>query len=163
MKNIIFAFALSFAFVATAQAADPIPAPIFGICQFFNDNKVSLNQGTIVHLESNQKINCHQITEGTTVKFKVVMDVMAEGKVVIRTGSLAIGKIKQVTSGTYNGPAEIRIELKYVQAVDGQAVSLNGNELTVYSDEHGRGTSCTVRMGSGITANVTNNIVIKVD
>lgn len=162
MKNILFACAFFFAFAATAQASDPVPAPVFKVCNWFDDTKVTLTQGSIVHLESNQKIECHQVTEGTTVKFKVVMDVMAEGEVAIRTGSLAIGEVKQVKAGNYNGPAEIRIELKYVQAVDGQAVALNGNELTVYGDDHGRGTSCTVRIGSGITANVTNNIVIHI-
>ncbi len=159
MKHIFFSLALSLSFALTAQAEDPIPAPVFKVCHLFDKN-VELPAGTPVFLELNQKLECSEIQEGHSINFKVTQDVVVEGEILIRTGSIAKGEVTVLKASTYNGGAEVRIELKYVRAVDGQQVALNGNELVATGDDHGRGNGCTVRFSKDISANVTNDIVI---
>jgi hypothetical protein len=152
MKNIL-SFALLLCSL-TAFAA-PIPHPFFG-------KKVTLNSGTPILLECNEKIETSQASVGKTIIFKVKMNVMAENEVAISTGAVAIGRVKYLSESTYNNVAEARVELIYVQAVDGQQIPLNGNEFTVFGSDRGRGNGSTIEFGSNITANVTNNIDVKV-
>jgi hypothetical protein len=84
---------------------------------------------------------------------------MAEGEVAISTGALAVGRVKHIQMNTYNEPEEIRIEMLYVQAVDGQMVPLNGNEQSIRGQFPNEPTS--VQFGTSITSHVTNNIMIE--
>lgn len=121
---------------------------------------VSLKAGTLVFLELDEKLYSDEVTIGKSVRFKVRTNVMAEGKVVITTGSLAIGRVKNVKAQTYNNPAEVTIELTYVQAVDGQQVALNGTEQVIKGQFPSQGTE--INAGTSITANVMNDIDIEV-
>jgi hypothetical protein len=101
------------------------------------------------------------VTVGKVLQFKVRTNVLAEDEVVIKTGALAIGRVKAIEQNTHNNPEEIRFELQYVQAVDGQMVPLNGNELSVRGQFSNEGT--TVQFATSITAQVMNNQKIKID
>ena len=70
-------------------------------------------------------------------------------------------KAKSIADFYGTGVQEIRIELLYVQAVDGQMIPLNGNEQTIRGQFPGQ--DAAIENGTSITANVTNNIEIKVD
>lgn len=158
MKNFLF-ICLSVFALSTASAVNPVQKTDHGFppCS----KKITLYSGTVILLECNEKIELHNVTVGQTILFKVKMDVKAEHETAIATGALAIGTVKSMEESTYNHPAEIRVELKYVQAVDGQQVALNGNELTATGETRGRGNGSTIRFGTDITAHVTNNIDIK--
>ncbi len=161
MKNILFACLVLSATLATAQDyhVDPLPAPIFrGI---FKDKDVTLKAGTLIIMETSDKINSDAVTVGQSVQFKVRSNVMADGKVAVRTGALATGRVKSLKSSSYNDPEEIRIELLYVQAVDGQMLPLNGNEQTIRGQFSGQSTE--VNSGTAITAQVTNTVEVKID
>jgi hypothetical protein len=162
MKNMLL---LCFALFATSLIAqdydDPKPAPNFSVKGIFGSGKVDLDAGTIILLETNEKFASDQVTVGKTIQFKVRTNVMADNKVAIRTGALATGRVKAIEPATHNNPEEIRIELEYVQAVDGQMVPLNGNEQSIRGQFPGEGTS--VAYATTITAQVMNNQKIKVD
>ena len=163
MKKTLLICLSSLSLLGTTLANDLNPSnpnPIFDVFASLC-KKVTLNSGTPILLESNEKLETHNLTVGQTIIFKVKMDVKAEGETVIATGALAIGSVKFIEESTFNNPAEIRVDLKYVQAVDGQQVPLNGNELSAFGKERGRGTGSTIVFGTGITAHVTNNIDIK--
>lgn len=136
---------------------DPEP---FGAKGLFN-SKCTLASGTLVLLETTEKIFSDQVTVGKTIQFRVRTNVMAEKEVVIRTGALAIGRVKSIEPSTYNNPEEIRIELQYVQAVDGQMVPLSGQEESLRGQFTGQGTA--VETGTSITAYVMNEVNIKAD
>lgn len=118
----------------------------------------TLPAGTLVILETTEKISSDQVTVGKTLLFRVRMNVVADGKTVISSGALAVGRVKSISRATYNNPEEITLEVLYAQAVDGQQVALNGAEQTY------RGTfpneSTAVDPGQTITATVMNNIQI---
>jgi hypothetical protein len=62
-------------------------------------------------LETAERFGTDQVTVGKEIQFRVRTNVMAENEVAIRTGALAIGRVKAIEPATYNNPAEIRIEL----------------------------------------------------
>lgn len=155
MKKYIF---LLFAMVAlTPLTQANTPTNIIG--SIF-DAKVTLPAGTLIYLEANERVMSDEATVGKLIQFKVKMNVTVDGKVVIATGAAAIGRIKSVSEATFNSPAEVTIELTSVQAVDGQQVPLNGTEQTVKGTYPNEG--MVVNIGTSITANVMNDIVIKV-
>ena len=121
----------------------------------------TLRAGTLVLLETNEKIFSHEVTVGKTVMFRVRMNVVVDGEVVIPTGAMALGRVKAIQTGTHNVPEEIRLELQYVQAVDGQQIPLNGNEQSFKAQFTGQGSPADT--GLSITAQVMNNIEIEVN
>lgn len=159
MKNILFAFAMLLAATSSAQdnTEDPEPFTNKGL---FN-GKCTLPSGTLIILETTEKIFSDQVTVGKTIQFRVRTNVIAEKEVVIRTGALALGRVKSIEPSTYNNPEEIRIELQYVQAVDGQMVPLSGQEESLRGQFTGQGTA--VETGTSLTAYVMNEVKIKAD
>ena len=122
---------------------------------------VTLNAGSLILLETAEKIWSDQVTVGKVFHFRVTTNVMAEGKVAIATGAVAVGRVKAIQSNTFNNPEEIRIEMLYVQAVDGQMVPLYGNEQSFQGQYPNQATA--IEFASFMTAQVTNNIDIKVN
>jgi hypothetical protein len=77
----------------------------------------------------------------------------------IVTGAQAMGRIKAIEPSTYNNPETFKIEVIYVQAVDGQQVPLNGNELSIRGQFPGQDAGS--QPGTTVTASVMNDIKIK--
>lgn len=123
-------------------------------------NKIVLPAGTLVVLETNEKVFSDEMTQGQNLKFKVKTDVRVNGKVVIKTGVIALGRVKSITKTTYNFPERITIELTSVQTVDGQQIALDGNEQTFKGKFTGEGT--TIDMGETITATVMNDVIVDI-
>lgn len=121
---------------------------------------VQLTAGTMVYLELNERMFTDQATVGKVVQFKVKMNVMKDRKTLVKTGAVAIGRVKAIRPATYNNPTEITIELTSVQAVDGQQVPLNGNEQTLRGEFPNQGT--VINVGTSITANVMNDMNIEI-
>lgn len=117
-----------------------------------------LPAGTLVLLETTEKVASDQVTVGKTLLFRVRMNVVVDGKVVISSGALAVGRVKSISRATFNHPEEITLEVQYAQAVDGQQIALNGAEQTY------RGTfpneSTFVEPAQTITGTVMNNTCI---
>ncbi len=159
MKNILVSLTLFLAIFTQGNAANTTEDPqAKGI---FCDSKVTLISGTLVMLETAERFATDQVTVGKNIQFRVRTNVMAENEVAIRTGALAIGRVKAIEPATYNNPEEIRIELTYVQAVDGQMIALSGQEQSLSGQFTGQGTS--VEAGTSITGYVMNDIKIKAD
>jgi hypothetical protein len=151
MKNILFS-ALVCALTLTQAFAAPSPAPL---------KKCTLPAGTLVILQTNESGASDAATVGKLINFTVQTDVMAEKEVVIRTGALAIGRVKAIQPATFNSAAQLTIELQHVQAVDGQMISLNGNEQTIQGAFPNQGAG--FNPGAMITAQVMNTVEIKVN
>lgn len=161
MKNILsLCLLLSLIAAATTATAQDDPTPVSFVKGIF-DKDVTLSAGTLVLLETSEKIQSSQVTVGKNVQFRVRNHVMAQGRVAIRSGAVAVGRVKAIEPYTRNSPEQIRIELLYVQAVDGQMVPLNGNEQSIRGQFPGQ--DAAIESGTAITANATNNIEIKVD
>lgn len=122
-------------------------------------NAKTLPAGTLVLLETTEKIASDQVTVGKTVLFRVRANVVADGKTLIASGALAIGRVKAISPATFNFPEEITLEVLYAQAVDGQQVPLNGSEQTFRGQFPGE--SVIVEPAQMITATVMNNTSIQ--
>lgn len=149
MKTSVLSCLLLLAFAGSAFATAPQP--------LLNGGK-TLPAGTLVILETTEKIASDHVTVGKTLLFRVRMNVVVDGKTVIASGALAVGRVKSIARATYNNPEEITLEVLYAQAVDGQQVALNGAEQTyrgMFPNE-----SMVVEPGQTITATVMNNIQI---
>ena len=157
MKNIVKIFALMFTLIQVTNAA----VPTFPCFNLSPNKTVTLKASTSVVLELNQRFTADEVKEGTTIKFIVRADVMSEGKVVIKTGALAIGRVNYVKAATYNDKAEVGIELRQVKAVDGQMVDLDGNLSIINGENPNEG--LTAYAGKGLTAQVLNDINIKAE
>jgi len=152
MKNLFFSLAT---FVATCFFIIPVSAsnnPQGHDCK-------TLPSGTLVMLETTEKISSDAVTVGKIMVFRVRTNVVVDGNVVIATGAIAIGRVKSIMPTTYNNPEEITLEVTYAQAVDGQQVALNGAEQT-YKGRFSR-ESAIVDPGQMITGTVMNNTNIK--
>lgn len=154
MKNTLFSLValIAFFFNTSAQAAS-IPALNGGPCK-------TLQAGTLVVLETTEKISSDAVTVGKILVFRVRTNVVVDGETVIATGAIAIGRVKAINPATYNLPEEITVEVTYAQAVDGQQVALNGAEQT-YKGRFPR-ESVAVEPGQMITGMAMNNTNIKI-
>jgi hypothetical protein len=149
MKNLILTIAM-FCGLA-ANATNPSP------CDYM---WVTLPAGSLVILETAEKIQSDQVTVGKIVTFRVRTAVFVDGHVLIASGALAIGRVKSIRETTYNSPEEITLAVISAQAVDGQQVALNDIEQTYkgrFPNE-----AATVETGQTITAAVMNNSTVKV-
>ena len=157
MKNIIKIAAFLLAFVNVAQAATPSVNPVF--CA--PNRTVTLKSSTAVVCELNQRLTIDEVKEGSTITFKVRANVMAEGRIVIKTNALAIGRVRYVKAATYNDKAEIGIELRQVKAVDGQMVDLDGNLEVLVGEFSNDG--LVAFPGKNVTGQVLNDMDINAD
>ncbi len=122
-------------------------------------DKVMLTAGTLVILETTETLRSGQATVGQLVQFRVRTNVYAENEVAIASGAMATGRIKAIEPSTRNNPETYKIEVMYVQAVDGQQVALNGQELSIKGQFPGE--DAGHNPGATITATVMNDIKIK--
>lgn len=122
---------------------------------------VTLPASTLVFLEINETIESESATIGQLVQFRVVTDVRVDNRVVIATGAMAVGRVKNIGESTYNHPETMTIEVTSVQSVDGQMVALNGTEQTLKGKYTGQG--MTIYIGTKATAHVMNEMDIKVN
>jgi hypothetical protein len=153
MKNILVLLMLSVAIIANAT-------PSYGqILKNIINNKTTLPAGTLVILESTESLKTGQATVGQLVHFRVTTHVKADGDVVIATGAMGLGRIKSIDPSTYNNPETFHIEVTSVQAVDGQMVPLQGQELMMKGKFSSQEAASDA--GKTITAYVTNDIKIK--
>jgi len=148
MKTLLFLSFSLFSLITHAVSATPAPS-----------NTVSLPAGTLVLLETTERVPSERATVGKTVQLRVRTDVVACGNVVIRTGAIAVGRIKHIRRSSYNLPEMLVIEATHVQAADGRLIALNGTEQSFegqYPNE-----SMIVEPGQTLSASVMNNETIQ--
>lgn len=94
------------------------------------NNEVVLPAGTSIPLETVSMIRSDLVTPGQVIDFKVKHDVKVEGKTIIAAGSIAKGQVmrSQLAKGL-GKEGFIEIQIKSVQAVDGQEVFLTGGNV----------------------------------
>ncbi len=163
MKHIIVTIIFAIVAFSFAEANNTNPSFNEGqeIAPLGCKNKVKLSASTLVILEVNETKFGDRVTIGQNVHCRVRNNVYAEGEVVIRTGSMALGRIKGIEESTTNGEMLILVEMFYVQAVDGQQVALNGNEQTVMARNTNEVTNVNPMLT--ITAQIMDNTIVIVD
>jgi uncharacterized Zn-binding protein involved in type VI secretion len=91
---------------------------------------VTVPFGTPVSLRVQERIHPSTNQVGQSVVLVADRDVVVEGKVVVRAGARATAEVTRSTKrGEVGKPAEIAIEAKSVEAVDGTMLALDGTKL----------------------------------
>ena len=100
------------------------------MCLSFNiksQGEVTLNAGTPIPIETTQMLNSKYLTPGQTIDFRVKYDVKVEDKTVIAAGTTVKGQVMRAQKAKGLGAEGfVEIQIKSVQAVDGQQVFLSG-------------------------------------
>jgi hypothetical protein len=84
-----------------------------------------------------------------------------KGKTVVETNVVSLGRITEIYRSTANTSGSAKIEVRDVQAVDGQMINLNATYQL--SPNCMPGQSCTVPSGFIITAHTMNSEEIDID
>ncbi len=145
-----------------------------------NRDGVVLPAGTSVRLETIKSLRSEYLTVGQIVDFRVVGDVMNEGKVLIANGTIAKGQVKRVVVAKGLGKAgSIEIAIETVPTVDGQNALLRGGSLYNEGEDKEtqalllgllvcvlflttKGKNATVPQGTSVEAVVANNIEVNI-
>ena len=91
---------------------------------------VVLNAGTSVPLETVNAIRSDQVSVGQTIDFRVKFDVKVGDKTVVAAGSIAKGQVMRAQKAKGVGKEGfVEVQIKSVQAVDGQEVFLSGGNV----------------------------------
>ena len=166
MKNSIKSLVLLAVFAASlftnqSKAENTEPCPTI-------DNQmgyVILPAGTLVTLELNEEVSSEDVEVGHTLEFTVRNDVRVNGKVLIRAGSVAEGRVTKVDkfldacSTCDDTCSKVTVRVESALTVDGQSALLNSTPLTKRGGCAGVGPA-TLDIGSRISARVRNDLTI---
>lgn len=111
-------------------AAVTVLAPAYVRSQSTENGKpdsVLLTDGTPIHLVLMDDLQGQKLKVKQTVHFKVRQDLVVDSKIIVRTGSEAIGHIESISkSGLAGKSGRLVLQFDYVNAVSGAKVLLRG-------------------------------------
>ncbi len=117
VSMILFAFTTTFVLPVNAAAAA------------FDEKKVTVVSGTAVVLETVKDITTKDVKVGDKVTLSVSNDVIVEGEVVIKKGTIALGEVVvSQKNGAVGAPGKLGISIRSVPAVDGTNIVLSGSK-----------------------------------
>jgi hypothetical protein len=95
----------------------------------FKTSAVKLPKATLIKIRLLTELNSVSSKVGDPVNFRVVQDVVVDGKLVIPTGVSGTGKVSEVnTAGNLGRDGRVTVNFGSIQAVDGRLVSVEVNE-----------------------------------
>lgn len=122
--------------VATKVISFALALNILGLSIVTANDKVILNAGTAIILETTTYLRSDLLTPGQSIDFKVKYDVNAGDKVVIPAGTIAKGQITRSQFAKGLGkPGYIEVQINSVSAIDGSTVPLTGGNLYQEGEE----------------------------
>src|SRR5262245_31441221 len=106
--------------------------------------------GTALSLELEQHVTSAYTPAGSTIRFRVAADVLADGRVVIRRGTPVAGRLRQATDRAMVGTSgSMTLGVDFVAAVDGQAIRVIANETRQGRDRGNALAGWTILWGLG--------------
>lgn len=139
----------------------------FGMISLSNDNlqlMTILRAGTVVSLTTNEEIQFDEVQVGNTLDFFVRSNVVVNGSIVIASGAIAEGWVKNITTSCGGHCSKITITAESVQTVDGQRIFVRSIPYIIEKDCCGRRKKRTVTVipiGTNVSARVLNDVVIQ--
>lgn len=110
---------------------------------------VLVSAGTPIILEVDTPFSTEMVKEGDTIALRVRRPVRAKGIIVVRAGIAARASIVSCKSASGWGSAgEISLQIRSVQAIDGQEILLSGAANRKGDTDHG--TATAVGVGAGV-------------
>ncbi len=162
MKNIVLS-AIAFVF-SSLLASNSIMANDLSLPTVKVDTGITivkLRASTPVYFETVKDINTETVQVGNLIQLKVRSKVVVRGKTVISANTMALGRITEVSRTTANSSGSATLEVRDVQAVDGQLINLNATYQL--SGDCTPGQPCLIRSGFIITAHTMDTEEIEVE
>ena len=104
----------------------------------FSFAQVKLQDGTQVDIVTTELITSKSAKEGDQVIFQMAEDVLVDGKVVIKAGSVVKGQITEAEHAKILGKAgKLDFSLDYGKTVDGQNIRLRSSKSFEGTDKQG--------------------------
>jgi hypothetical protein len=92
--------------------------------------------GTFILLRTTTTLTPDKFKVGDRVDLTVLSDVIVEGKVLVKAGTIAYGEISQSEEpGLFGKPGKLAVTLKSVSAADGTMVPISGNKVVEGKDK----------------------------
>jgi hypothetical protein len=115
---------------AAALGALFVLVPMSVWCQATPDNKagtIFLTDGTPIHLVLMDDLQGKQLQIKQTVHFKVREDLVVDSKMIVKTGTEAIGHVESESkSGLFGKSGKLVLQFDYVESVAGTKIPLRG-------------------------------------
>lgn len=90
---------------------------------------VELSEASLVKIRTLSEVDSGTMEEGDPVRYRVVEDVLVDGRVVIPSGAEAVGRVAEVQSaGRIGRDGRVVIDFESVSALDGTMVPLKVDE-----------------------------------
>jgi len=128
MKSVRVGFTTRFALAIAAALIVLLPA--YACSQTREDenaNAVLLADGTPIHLVLMDDLQGTKLQPKQTVHFKVRQDLVVGSKVIVRTGTNAIGHIESISkNGLLGKSGRLVLQFDYVESVSGAKILLRG-------------------------------------
>jgi hypothetical protein len=154
-RNLTFSFIVALAtFIFgtdTANAALPSPTPCSFLSLFSPTRTVVLMEGEPIYLELTSDADINNLEIGTPLNFRVLSNVLVDGREVVRAFTPAIGTVSRIERPTTNSVGKVQISVRHIRAVDGQQVFVSGPTNVM-----------TLTLGAQTTVYVQNEIAIQV-
>lgn len=162
MKKIMFSLVLAIVSIAASFASTTVNNTInAATCVAPDSIVVKVKAGTTIYLELVNDFNTETAQIGNLIQLKVRSRVTVKGKTVVETNVVSLGRITEIYRSTANSSGSAKIEVRDVQAVDGQMINLNATYQL--SPNCMPGQSCTVPSGFIITAHTMNTEEVEID
>lgn len=137
---------------------------------------VKLREGTEVHLVFSEEVSSKTAVEDDSVSFRLDEDLVVDGVVVARRGTLAVGVVSHAKkAGMLGAPGELAVRVSYLKVGD-RRVRLRGKKAREGENKVGtavaiavllspvglvkRGKNCVVSEGTAITAFVDEDTIL---
>jgi len=92
--------------------------------------QIVLKKGTTIPVRIAQNVNGNIDSQGDSIFFEVLDDVLVDGQIAVRKGTFAKGKITNAESRKSMGKAgKIALEIRSVKSVDGQTINIVRDQL----------------------------------
>ncbi len=99
-------------------------------------NIITLKNGTLLQVSLSQTVKGKTAQIGQRVSFRLLHDVKINGKIVIPSGTNAIGEIVDANApGMVGKPGALTIQIKSIQAIDGSNVPLSASRVIKGEDK----------------------------
>jgi hypothetical protein len=112
--------------------------------------KVPFLTPVTVHVKS--EVLSSKVQEGDSVVLQIADDVVVNGYVVMARGADGLAQVESVTPATANSPGQLELECKWVRAVDGSKIGVQGDFKAAGRANSGGGNTATSTLSSGLQA-----------
>lgn len=100
-------------------------------------HSVILKAGTMIPMSLAHDVHGQSVHVGQMISFKVLNDIVVDGKTVVEAGAMAQGVVSHVKKARMMGlPGELEVAVRSVTAVDGTVIPLSNENL--YSEGSNR-------------------------